>query len=71
MNAAADAETLAVCERFHSIQGESTRAGLPCLFIRLSGCNLRCRWCDASYSWSEPGAAHSVKELADWATKYI
>ena len=63
----ADATTLAVCERFHSIQGESTRAGLPCLFIRLSGCNLRCRWCDAGYSWSEPGAAHSVRELADWA----
>ena len=36
MSAAADVETLALCERFHSIQGESTRAGLPCLFRHLN-----------------------------------
>lgn len=39
-----------VCEIFTSIQGESTRAGLPCTFIRLSGCNLRCRYCDTRYA---------------------
>lgn len=44
-------EPLLVSELFYSLQGESTRAGLPCLFIRLAGCNLRCRYCDARYTW--------------------
>lgn len=38
-------------EVFHSIQGESTWAGLPCTFIRLTGCPLRCVWCDTTYSF--------------------
>jgi 7-carboxy-7-deazaguanine synthase len=42
-----------VCEIFTSIQGESTFAGLPCTFIRLSGCNLRCVYCDTKYSYDE------------------
>jgi 7-carboxy-7-deazaguanine synthase len=42
---------LRLCEIFHSIQGESTHAGLPCVFVRLSGCNLRCRWCDTAYAF--------------------
>ncbi|MBI5635015.1 MAG: radical SAM protein [Nitrospirae bacterium] len=42
-----------VCELFTSIQGESTYAGTPCTFIRLSGCNLRCVYCDTSYSYEE------------------
>jgi len=40
-----------VTEIFRSIQGESTYAGLPCTFIRLTGCNLRCVWCDTEYSF--------------------
>jgi len=42
---------LRVTEIFHSIQGESTRAGLPCTFVRLTGCPLRCVWCDTTYSF--------------------
>ena len=40
-----------ITEIFQSIQGESTYAGLPCIFIRLTGCNLRCAWCDTEYSF--------------------
>lgn len=42
----ADAEQIRIHEIYESIQGESTFAGLPCVFVRLSRCNLRCRWCD-------------------------
>ncbi len=42
---------LRVTEIFHSIQGESTWAGLPCTFVRLTGCPLRCVWCDTEYSF--------------------
>jgi 7-carboxy-7-deazaguanine synthase len=42
---------LRVTEIFHSIQGESTRAGLPCTFVRLTGCPLRCVWCDTAYAF--------------------
>src|SRR5579859_2208299 len=41
-----------VTEIFHSIQGESTHAGRPCAFVRLTGCNLRCRWCDSEYTFA-------------------
>lgn len=44
---------LKVNEIFVSIQGESTRAGLPCVFIRLTGCNLRCSYCDTTYAYEE------------------
>ncbi len=44
---------LRVNEIFHSIQGESTRAGEPCVFVRLTGCNLRCVWCDTAYAFHE------------------
>lgn len=43
---------LRITEIFHSIQGESTWAGKPCLFVRLTGCNLRCTWCDSEYTFS-------------------
>lgn len=45
-------QTLFVSEIFHSIQGESTYAGLPCVFVRLAGCNLDCAWCDTRYARS-------------------
>ncbi len=45
--------TLRVCELFYSIQGESTHSGRPSAFIRLSGCNLRCTWCDTTYAYDE------------------
>jgi 7-carboxy-7-deazaguanine synthase len=43
--------TLRVTEIFRSIQGESTRAGFPCAFVRLTGCSLRCVWCDTAYAF--------------------
>lgn len=44
--------TVRVTEIFRSLQGESTRAGFPCAFIRLTGCSLRCVWCDTAYAFS-------------------
>lgn len=52
-----------VTETFTSIQGESTWAGTPCFFIRLSGCNLRCRYCDSTHSYPQ-GRKRSVSSLA-------
>src|SRR5437867_6197806 len=43
---------LRVTEIFFSIQGESSHAGRPCAFVRLTGCNLRCRWCDSEYTFT-------------------
>src|SRR5688500_19567098 len=44
---------LTVNEIFHSIQGESTHAGRPCVFVRLTACDLRCSWCDTAYAFHE------------------
>jgi len=57
---------LVVCETFASLMGESTRAGLPAYFIRLTGCNLRCRYCDTAYAY-EGGRELTVAALVDMA----
>lgn len=54
---------LQITEVFTSIQGESTRTGLPCVFVRLTGCPLRCRYCDTQYAW-EGGESRSVDDVA-------
>ncbi len=51
-------------EIFHSIQGESTWAGRPCVFVRLTGCNLRCRWCDTEYAFHE-GRHAEIDEVVE------
>jgi 7-carboxy-7-deazaguanine synthase len=53
---------LTINEIFHSIQGESTFAGRPCVFVRLTACDLRCRWCDTPYAFHE-GRKMSVDEV--------
>jgi len=55
---------MVITEIFRSIQGEGTRAGLPCIFVRLTGCNLRCTWCDTAYAFYG-GKQISVDEVCE------
>jgi 7-carboxy-7-deazaguanine synthase len=64
------APRLEVSELFFSIQGESSYSGQPCVFIRLSGCNLRCNYCDARYTYEEKGLLKSIPELLAFAEEY-
>jgi len=60
---------LRVSEIFRSIQGESTHAGCPCIFVRLAGCNLRCRWCDTAYAFGG-GREMTVAEVVAEVERY-
>src|SRR5258708_25823247 len=60
---------LTVNEIFHSIQGESSRAGEPCAFVRLTACDLRCTWCDTAYAFHE-GRKMSVDEVLSTVEAY-
>ncbi len=58
---------LVVTEIFRSLQGESSFAGLPCTFVRLTGCALRCTWCDSAYAFSGGSAMTEGQVLAEIA----
>jgi 7-carboxy-7-deazaguanine synthase len=55
---------LTINEIFHSIQGESTHAGRPCVFVRLTACDLRCSWCDTPYAFTE-GRKMSIDDVVE------
>jgi len=60
---------LTVNEIFHSIQGESTHAGRPCVFVRLTACDLRCTWCDTPYAFHE-GTKMTVEDVVGRVREY-
>jgi len=57
-------KTLRLIETYLSIQGESTKAGLPCVFVRTAGCNLRCTWCDSTWTFTG-GERKSLKSIIE------
>ncbi len=61
---------LTVNEVFFSIQGESTHAGEPCVFVRLTACDLRCAWCDTAYAFVE-GRRESVDQVLEQVARYL
>lgn len=63
------AQTVTINEIFVSIQGESTWAGKPCVFVRTTGCPLRCHWCDTEYAFHE-GKPWSVDDLVEEACRH-
>ncbi len=60
-----------IADVFHSIQGEGKLTGVPSVFVRASGCNLRCKWCDTPYaSWNPQGDEQSVDSIIDTVRNY-
>ena len=65
---------LRITEIFYSLQGETTRVGLPTVFIRLTGCPLRCTYCDTAYAFTggqNMSLAHILQQVADYAPHYV
>ena len=62
-------KVLTINEIFHSIQGESSHSGRPCVFVRLTACDLRCSWCDTPYAFTE-GAKLSVDDVVSRVEQY-
>src|SRR5258708_20667202 len=65
----AAADTLTINEIFYSIQGESTYAGQPCIFVRLTGCDLRCTYCDTEYAFYE-GKRRTLGDIMEEVAKH-
>ncbi|WOG26104.1 7-carboxy-7-deazaguanine synthase QueE [Endozoicomonas sp. 8E] len=68
------ADTLRITEIFHSLQGESRTSGLPTVFVRLTGCPLRCVWCDTEYSFhggTRMSLDETIKEVDSYGAKYV
>jgi 7-carboxy-7-deazaguanine synthase len=62
---------LKISEIFYSVQGEGTLVGVPSVFVRTSGCNLRCAWCDTPYtSWQPEGEERSLDSIVDQVNSY-
>ncbi|HLN00062.1 MAG TPA: 7-carboxy-7-deazaguanine synthase QueE [Bryobacteraceae bacterium] len=60
-----------IAEIFHSLQGEGSLIGVPSIFIRTSGCNLRCSWCDTPYtSWQPEGEKYSLDQILEQVAAY-
>ena len=62
-------ETMRITEIYHSIQGESTYVGLPCVFVRLTGCSLRCSWCDTAYAF-HGGTDMTIDHICEQVPSY-
>lgn len=63
-------QTYSICEHFYSLQGEGYNVGKPAYFIRLSGCNVRCSFCDSIHSWDEnAGEKRSAIEISEYVKK--
>ncbi|MHB8418038.1 MAG: radical SAM protein [Myxococcales bacterium] len=66
--------SLRVTEMFHSVQGETSRAGLPCSFVRFTGCDLRCGYCDTAYAFHggrDMARAEILERLLAWPSRFV